>query len=619
MYSFPEQAACISFGGNRMDRLESKKYHLLQNMIYVYKGVAKHKPYLILLLFLSAVCTTGARFVSLFLSKSVIELISEGTGKNLVSHVLLLVLLQIVFMLGQSAADYGKEPAALYVRPMFMLERNKLLMGMKYENLEYKEILDAIEKSKGATSWTETGIEGMIRHTIRLFSDLLICLAAMVILCRANPVMILLVLLFGVLSYQSVNQVSKNEKELTEDSIAFEKRKLNYFREVSRDFAYGKDIRLYRSEGPLLETQHELNKCIHQRVVQARNKWMQCHLFTGFLDMAREGMMYLFLIYSILFRGLSIGNFTLYVGCVRNFAQAFQTLMTTYASLKQCSRGTNDYRTLNEFCQKEKGEGEPVPKSDTYEFRFENVSFRYPGSNQDVLKNMNITIDASQKLAIVGLNGAGKTTFIKLLLGLYEPVSGTIYLNGTDIKTFSKEEYYKLFSPVFQDMECYAFSLAENVSMQDENKTDKKKAEQCLKQAGLSEKLAEWKKGVDTPILKILYQDGIEPSGGEKQKMALARALYKDAPVVVLDEPAAALDAIAEGKMYEDFDSLVKSKTSVYISHRLSSTRFCDVIAMFEAGEIIEYGPHEKLMEQKGKYAEMFAMQAHYYKEVSVN
>ena len=256
-----------------------------------------------------------------------------------------------------------------------------------------------------------------------------------------------------------------------------------------------------------------------------------------------------------------------------------------------------------------------LPKTNTYEFKFENVSFRYPKAEKYALKNLNITLTAGKRLAVVGLNGAGKSTFIKLLLRLYEPTEGRILLNGVDIRSYSRADYYSIFSAVFQDVNIFAYPLSENVSMDTPENTDRKKAEQSLRDAGLGEKLDSLSKGVDTELLKVIYDDGIDLSGGEKQKLALARALYKDAPVVVLDEPTAALDALAEAALYENFDKLIGGKTAVYISHRLSSTGFCDAVAMFKDGEMIEYGTHESLLKEGGAYAEMFHVQAQYYVE----
>ena len=256
-----------------------------------------------------------------------------------------------------------------------------------------------------------------------------------------------------------------------------------------------------------------------------------------------------------------------------------------------------------------------IPEMDKYEFEFRNVSFKYPKAENYALKNLTLKLNAGERLAVVGLNGAGKSTFIKLLLRLYEPTEGEILLNGVNIRDYNKRSYYSVFAPVFQEVELFAFPLAENVSMQSPEKTDRKRAEECLVSAGFGDKLAELPNGVDTEILKIIHDDGVDLSGGEKQKLALARALYKGSPVVVLDEPTAALDAIAESKLYNDFDRLIGGKTAVYISHRLSSTQFCSNIALFKDGTLCEYGTHESLLEKDGAYAELFRLQAQYYVE----
>ncbi|MBQ6814675.1 MAG: ABC transporter ATP-binding protein [Lachnospiraceae bacterium] len=603
-----------------MNAVKQKKYNLINNIFYVYKGVAKHKPYMIVLLFVSLISTVGSRFVGLFLSKYIIEFICDGiSGDYLIKMVLILSTLNFLFMLGQNAVNFGKEPGALYVRPMFMLQRNKKHIGMFYENLECKEILDVIEKSRKATSWVETGIEGIIRFTIVICSDVFTCIIAMVILGSMNIYMIFVVIIFGILSYFSIDKAAKKDKYLTNDSVSHKNRKKDYFNRISRDFSYGKDIRLYNVQQKLLGTQKDLHKELHSNVCKARNVWLRSGIFTGILDMLREGVMYIGLVFGMLNKRLIISDFTLYVGCVRQFAGTFHNVMSIYAKMRQCNREVNDYRTLNEFIDEQETSGVDIKRSRDYEIRFDNVSFSYPGTDKLVLKNINLTITPKQKLAVVGLNGAGKTTFVKLLMKLYEPTNGRILLNGVDIKNYNTKSYYELFAPVFQDMECYAFSLAENVSMKSADMTDKELVNQCVRKAGLGNKLDEWTNGVDTNILKILHNDGVILSGGEMQKLALARALYKDAPIVVLDEPTAALDAIAESKMYEDFDKLVSGKMAIYISHRLASTRFCDVIAMFNDGEIVEYGSHNELMSNDSGYAKMFEMQANYYREGQSN
>ena len=598
-----------------MNRVEQKKYNLLSNIIYVYKGVAKHKPYLIALILLSIICTAGSKYIWLFMSKYIIEYIIIGMqSSELIKTVVVLTIANIVCMIGLNAVNFGKDPAAFYVRPMFMLKRNIKHIGMFYENLENSEVLDAVEKSKDSTRNVDVGIEGIIRFTLEFCTYAFTCLVAVIILCRISIFMALMVLVFGILSYFSISKASQKEKEFTIDDVTYQKRKLEYFKRISNDYSFGKDIRLYQLADKLLKSQEELQQEIHSGVRKARIQWIKSGLFTNLLDLSREALMYGGLVYFILRGNIEISDFMLYVGCVHNLSETFYNLLKIYAKLKKCSAETNDYRSLNEFCENEKENFEAFEGKE-FEIYFENVSFKYPGSQDYALKNINIRIGAHEKLAVVGLNGAGKTTFVKLLLKLYKPTGGKIYLNGIDINTIDTKKYYKLFAPVFQDMECYAFSLAENISMKCEDETDKQYAKECLMKAGLGEKLNTLELGMDTPMLKVLTDDGLELSGGEKQKLALARAIYKNAPMVVLDEPTAALDAMAESKMYEQFDAIIDGKLAIYISHRLASTRFCDNIALFENGEMTEYGTHSTLLEQNGRYAEMFQMQSQYYKE----
>ncbi len=599
-----------------MKKVNAVKYSLLNNIFYVYKGVAKHKPYLIALLFPAVFCSALSRFIWLFLGKYLVESIERGMlTKDLVTQILILTGLNILCMTGQNAVSFGKEPAAFYVRPMFMLKRNLKSMGMFYENLEKREVLDAMEKSRASTRNVDVGIEGIIRFTIDFCSNIFTCVLAVVLLCGISPLLALAVLICGILEYITVDKASKKEKKLTNDDVLYEKNKLEYFKKSSSDFSFGKDIRLLGISGKLLSTQEELHAKLNRQVRKASAGWTGSGLANNLLELLREGLLYGGLVYLILKNTLGIGDFLLYAGCVHNLADAFMVLMKTLAKMRKCSSEVNDYRSLNEFCDKEEEKAGDLPAAEKYDITFENVSFKYPGCENYVLKNINLSLPFGEKLAVVGLNGAGKTTFVKLLLKLYRPCEGRILLNGQDINDIDTKQYYRLFAPVFQDMECYAFTLAENVSMRSEEETDKKRAEQCLELAGLGERLKNCSKGVDTPMLRVLHNDGIVLSGGEKQKMALARALYKEAPLVVLDEPTAALDALAESEMYERFDGFVNGKSAVYVSHRLSSTRFCNHIAMFEDGTIAEYGTHQELMEKQGKYAHMFELQAQYYKE----
>lgn len=256
----------------------------------------------------------------------------------------------------------------------------------------------------------------------------------------------------------------------------------------------------------------------------------------------------------------------------------------------------------------------PVEKRSDGEYRieFKNVSFRYPGSEEYALKDFSIKLQVGEKLAIVGMNGSGKTTMIKLLCRFYDPDEGEILLNGVDIRKFRQDQYSRLFAVVFQDFELFSLPLGENVAASSEY--DKTKVEKVLRDAGLGERLNKLEDGLDTYLYKE-YADGVEISGGEAQKIAIARAIYKDAPFVLLDEPTAALDPISEYEVYFNFDKIIGDKTAIYISHRLSSCRFCEKIAVFHEGRLVQMGSHEELLKEcEGKYYEMWNAQAQYYK-----
>lgn len=314
---------------------------------------------------------------------------------------------------------------------------------------------------------------------------------------------------------------------------------------------------------------------------------------------------------------LGIGSFLMYMTSIGTFSSALGGLMNSFLSFQQQSRVICDFRAFLDIRDFDTGSlipPESIRKTGAL-IEFKNVSFKYPGRDEYALKELSLSIRPHERLAVVGLNGAGKTTFVKLLMRLYRPESGTITMNGTDICEYDRDRYFRLFSAVFQEIYSFAFTLAENVAMCEYDKVDFERVTACLERAGLKEKVDLLEKGLDTPLLKVIDEGGIELSGGETQKLALARALYKDAPFIVLDEPTAALDALAEERLYKEFDSLTTGKTAVYISHRLASTRFCDRILMFENGSIIEAGSHEELIEKGGKYSELFGVQARYYRQ----
>ena len=408
------------------------------------------------------------------------------------------------------------------------------------------------------------------------------------------------------------------------DSMTKTWRKINYLESTAKNFDFGKDIRLFNMSKTFKEKLKNLNKTFNFMNKAHHNRWIICNVNMELILLIQKILMYTWLVYNVVTDVYQISDFVLYVGLVTTFHNSVGYVNWIYSSIRGNCLMINDYRNFIEWEEdREKADERDGHITeinlDKFEFRFENVSFKYPGHDNYVLKNVNLTIKNGAKLAVVGVNGAGKTTFIKLMMKLYEPSEGRILLNDVDIKEYNREEYFKLFSPVFQNVECFAMPIYQNISFAEEDKTDMNKINEVLEQSGLSEKINSYEKGIHTNLLKIFDKEGIDLSGGEKQRLAMARALYKDGKVVILDEPTAALDALAEDRMYREFENMIYGKTAVFISHRLGSTRFCDKIAMFEDGTIVEEGTHEELMAKNGKYAYMFGIQSQYYDEKQKN
>ena len=316
---------------------------------------------------------------------------------------------------------------------------------------------------------------------------------------------------------------------------------------------------------------------------------------------------------------IGIGNFILYQGTVQKFVDAVFELGSNIGELLDNNQYLEETFAYLEMPNNMYKGTLAVEKRDDidYEIEFRDVSFKYPRSEEWVLRHVNMKFKIGDKLAIVGENGSGKTTFIKLLCRLYDPTEGKILLNGIDITRYRYDEYMGLFSVAFQDYSLFAFSIAQNVAASEN--VDEDRVVSCLNRVGLGEKVAGLPNGIHTYIGRDYENDGVDFSGGEQQKIALARALYKDAPFMILDEPTAALDPIAEAEVYERFNDIASDKTSVFISHRLSSCKFCDEIAVFHKGHLVQLGSHDKLVAEKnGKYHELWNAQAQYYTEKTV-
>lgn len=341
------------------------------------------------------------------------------------------------------------------------------------------------------------------------------------------------------------------------------------------------------------------------------------YVYSGILDAViiflRDGIAYFILINMVINHEITIDDFVLYFSTIGAFTGMVGNILGKVSSLNSISLIICDLRDFLEYPEKTNKEITDIDISNiSSDIVLDRVSYSYPGANDPTIKNISCTINSGEKIAIVGLNGAGKTTLIKLISGLYTTSSGNVYIGGVDVKDYGKQ-LYKLFSVVFQDHNFMPISIAETVSCSSALTTNRERVIHCLDEAGLLEKVLSLPNGIDTLLNKQINNDGIELSGGEYQKLLLARALYKDAPILILDEPTASLDPIAERDLYLKYDSVFKNKTTIFISHRLSSTRFCDRIVFISNGEIAEVGTHLELLNNNKEYAKLYEIQSQYY------
>ena len=604
----------------REDNPYHKEFGFFSNLKFVLKVMKKYSPMLLFLLPVSAMISVGNRYTVSFLIKYIIDIATNhGTLQQLLITLGIFSVIFITLWNTNSWYNSKSEIKCIIARMNLILEKNLITMTMPFIYTEDPNMLDCNQKASQAVGGNQQGVEGMMHIILNFSGSLGAVIAGLSIISTINFKIVILMIAIALANFFISNLANKWCKKHVWDELAPWWRKRWYMDIALGDFSYAKDIRMFGLKNYLTHKFQEINKIRFNYQKKNNRVWLLVSIASSFFWVISQVLIYIYLIRCIFAKTITIGNFTLYLSATATFFECVMSLLNSITSFLNNSRYVDDFRSfyeMPELRQNLPDQKTNLPKlqpQSQYEFEFQNVSFKYPRAERFALQNVSIKIKAGERLAVVGLNGAGKSTFIKLLLRLYQPTEGKILLNGTDIQTYDLNSYFKIFAPVFQEVNLFAMSFAENVSMKSLENTDKDLAHQSVVQSGLEEKLDSLEKGLDTQLLKVIYDDGIDLSGGQKQKLALARALYKNSPVVVLDEPTAALDAIAESKLYSDFDKLIGGKTSIYISHRLSSTQFCNNVAMFKDGKLIEYGTHESLLKQNGEYANMFKIQAQYY------
>jgi len=596
------------------------KYTLIDNIKYLYKRAFKTIPSLKITLPLEIVCTIVSPILAIIMSSLVVELITKGTSVNdFLLNVGAVSIVWVVVVTVETYFSRKREQQQTIIRSIeFSADFSKKSMDKDYVNIEpYDKQLLSRKALEGGLNSNWVGIEFFYKSFPLLIQNG-ISLIIYSTLISSLDIWVFIVLTVMTLSNMILSRRARDYEQKHKDEYVKYNKKINYLYEEAISAKNGKDIRLYKME--------KWFKDNFESLIKIRKKWFQKINFLYFLPEGSDQLLLLvrdLLAYGklieLVFKGdISLSMFTLYIGAVSSFSKILADLVMAYTNVKRANLGVIDYRIYEDIenvYNHNKGvdiSGIEFPIT----IEFKNVSFRYPGTDKDIIKNLNLKIKSGEKVALVGVNGAGKTTLVKLLSGLYYPSEGEILISGYPITAFNIEEYYQLFGVVFQDVQTLAFTIEENVMIdKSEEDKDMKRFWKALEQAELKEKIMSLPKKEKTYITQALDKDGIQLSGGEMQRLMLARALYKDAPLLILDEPTSALDPIVEANLYEKYYQLTKEKTSIFISHRLSSTKFCDRVLFFEYGEVIEDGTHVELLELNGKYAEMYQIQSHYYQE----
>lgn len=593
-----------------------KRYSIFNHVSYLLGDIWRSDKRLLLLMLIETVCTVITPYIAMYLPKAGVDLVTSHASIGQVTFVLGVFTIILFFSQGLgNMASRGKTRPLDRMRSYYRIKLFCKTLDCDYEHVESTEWQDKYEQAKEMSidwgPWSATTL--LSEGIIKLGSSIISFILYGSIIVFLSPWMLILILFLSLINFIALRKAQKYEAEHLEERSKLQDRR-GYMENVAADIKYGKDIRLYSLSGWIrqyfmhyTEAHFRLRKAVQRR-----------YFYAAFIEaltlFVRDGIAYAFFLWRAFSGTISIGDFVLVCGAVASFSTLVTQMSGSVGQMMQAGPPLTRMRQYLESADDPEPDPAAVPpeESSPISVIFDDVCFSYEGRNK-VLDHFSLKINAGEKIALVGLNGAGKTTIIKLLCGFYKPESGRILINGEDIKHFTKEALYSLISPVFQEATILPFTIAQNVTME-ENSADRNKIEECLKKVGLWDDIIRLPKGVDCQISN-LEEKGISLSGGQQQKLLMARALYKGAQLLLFDEPTAALDPIAESETYEMFHELSETKTAIYISHRLASTLFCDRVILLEQGKVKASGTHPWMMENCKEYKEMYELQSQYYKK----
>ena len=553
--------------------------------------------------------------VTAYIPKAMIDAINEGvTTQRLIMIIgMLSLLLTFTIWMDPFMSELVRGGARIVRMRYAVMAFNKNLTT-DYVNTETLEKREMQKRAEAFYSGRWSGGANFIDRCNQFCIAVVGVIASGALLYKINVFIILLIIAtciaqFFILKFLAEKQYDNLGK------VSKLNNRFNYFYKVSKDGKAAKDICIYGLSDYFIKALAQSIYSIEKIYAKYTHQSVAFDGITALLNLIREAIAYFYLVYLVTANRLSVSDFIFYFGIITGFSNWVVGLVFSY---NQIQRSCNECKAYRAYIESEdvadKGKKLTSNKVETIEFK--NVSYKYPSAKEPTLKNINFKFKNGENIAVVGENGAGKTTLIKLLCGLYTATDGQLLLNGEDVKNISKSSYFDLFSPIFQDYRFLPMTVAQNITATLDY--DKEKLFAAFKNAGIEDKINSLPNKENTLMDREVYNDAVDFSGGEKQKLLLAKAIYKNAPVLILDEPTAALDPIAENELYLKYNELTKDKLSFFISHRLSSTRFCDRILFISDGQIIEEGTHEELMALHGAYYKMYQLQSYYYKEQGV-
>jgi len=488
---------------------------------------------------------------------------------------------------------------------------NESTIKIDYEFLERPEIQDMYELANASIK-TYSGMFGLTMQFIDVLGYIISFLISGIIIVEINVYFVFIVIAVSLLKIYLEKNKQKIRSRNLKEKLPPHNRRIIYCNSVAQNIGFAKDVRLYDVYNYIKK---ERNKSVKNYMGLVDNNHRISFIFyflVYFLNFVLEVSMYIFLVLDVV-KGMPISDFTFSIASVTILISMISKLVINYGNIYKSSLSVDDYISFSNFFDMDDSVGQDIDLS-TFNIEFKNVYYKYYLQDDYALEDVSFTIKNEDKIALLGINGAGKTTLVKLICGLYKPTKGEIYINGVNITDIRKECLWRAISPVFQDLVLFPFTILENII--DNDDLDINKINNVIRLVGLEEKIKSLKSGYDTILSRNLYDEGIDLSGGESQRILIAKAIYKKSSLIILDEPTSALDPLAEASFYENFDNIINRRTTIFITHRLSATKFCDKILMFENGKLIEAGNHFELMQLDTLYKKLFETQSKLYQEV---